>query len=217
MEELIPIAKEGLRKAGISVSDSNRYLEIIEKRTQGSTGAEWLTRNYRKLRKKINKFEALTLLTKKMYENQQINIPVHTWSDINLQDGYKELAPKLIGHIMSTLLFTVRGKDLALLAVNIMKWKNIHHVPVEDGQGHLIGLLTWNHVKKYLKEEAVDEQLIVEDIMVKDVLTIEPETRIKEAIKLMKKYEYGCLPVIQDGSLVGLITIKDVLPFDHAK
>jgi CBS domain-containing protein len=112
---------------------------------------------------------------------------------------------------MSTQLFTVNENDLAELATSIMKWKGIKHVPVEDNSGHLSGLLTRTHMKR----EGADKNDIVAKIMTKDVLTVQPDTDIWEAIKIMKRHEFGCLPVVYENHLVGIITINDVIPYDH--
>jgi acetoin utilization protein AcuB len=46
--------------------------------------------------------------------------------------------------------------------------------------------------------------------MVKEVIVAKPSTPIKDAIELMKEKEIGCLPVVQNGYLVGIITTKDL-------
>jgi CBS domain-containing protein len=121
----------------------------------------------------------------------------------------------LVGHIMSTRLYVVSENDLAELATSVMEWKKIHHVPVENSSGDLCGLLTWTHLDRYKKKEALNEDLLVSEIMTKDVITVQPETEIKNAIQLMKKLEYGCMPVVHGKHLIGIITIKDVIPFDN--
>ena len=55
----------------------------------------------------------------------------------------------------------------------------------------------------------------VSDIMEKQVLTSDPEMEIKEAITIMKSNHIGCMPVIQNNHLVGIITIEDVIEFDR--
>ncbi|HEY6178281.1 MAG TPA: CBS domain-containing protein, partial [Kofleriaceae bacterium] len=51
----------------------------------------------------------------------------------------------------------------------------------------------------------------VSAIMRTDVLTIGVETRTLDAIAVMRKYRYGCLPVLQDGHLVGILTEEDFM------
>ena len=154
--------------------------------------------------------DALLALTKTIYETQQEDLPVHLWPLSETQPETHEAAHQ-VGHIMSTQLFTVNENDLAELATSVMKWKKIRHVPVEDDAGNLCGLLTSTHIKR----EGADINDIVANIMTTEVATVQPETEIKAAIKLMKKNEFGCLPVVYENHLVGIITINDVIPFDH--
>ncbi|GAA4278285.1 CBS domain-containing protein [Aquimarina mytili] len=214
LHELLPIAYTGLKKANIDNNDIERLLKVIENRTKGNTPNEWAVKNYRFLKKSMKKDNALRALTKTIYQNQQNRFPGHDWPTIK---SIPEILDdtSLVGHIMSTNLFTVDEYDLASLATSIMKWKKIHHVPVESESGKLSGLLTWNHVKKIQDQEKINDQRIVSDIMVKKVVTVQPKTNIKQAIDLMKMHEIGCLPVVQEQDLVGIITIKDVIAFDH--
>jgi CBS domain-containing protein len=214
IDELLPIAKAGLKKMNIDGVDINRFLNIIEQRAGKITGAQWSINSYRQLRKTLKQDDALLALTKKMHENQSTNLPVHEWPSLK---GIPEThdAAYEVSHIMSTQLFTVNEDDMAQFAISIMEWKNIHHVPVEDNSGAVRGLLTWTHIQHLQNEINDHSNQIVADIMVKDFITVRPETKIKEAIRLMKQMEIGCLPVIHDQHLVGIVTIKDLIDFDH--
>ena len=210
LEELLPIARLGLEKVAIDQADIDRFLDIIEQRAKGFTGSQWKVRRYRQLRKTMKQDDALLALTKTIFENQQGDNPVHLWPLTEYQPETHEAAHQ-VGHIMSTQLFTVNENDLAELATSVMKWKKIRHLPVENDAGNLCGLLTSTHIKR----EGADINDIVANIMTKEVATVQPETKIKAAIKLMKKNEFGCLPVVDENHLVGIITINDVIPFDH--
>ena len=211
---LLPIAHFGLNQVGIAPEDIERLLGIIEQRAKGMTGAQWKIKTFRQLRTKLRQDDALLALTKAIYENQQQNKPVHEWPVKDNQLETHEAAHQ-VGHIMSTQLFTVKENDLADLATSIMEWKKVFHVPVENSTGDLRGLLTWTHMKRHQEREGSNGNSIVADIMVKDVMTVNPETEISEAIRLMKKHEYGCMPVTHGDQLVGIVTIKDVLTFDN--
>ncbi|WP_109097386.1 CBS domain-containing protein [Aquimarina sp. AU58] len=216
LKELLPIAHQGLKIAKINTDDRERFLRIIESRARGTTAAEWNIKNYRFLQKTMKKDDALRTLTKTLYQNQESGYPVHEWPVLNTKTLPRmHKTPTLVGHIMSTKLFTVDAYDLANLAIHIMKWKNIHHVPVESKPGKLCGLLTWNHVKDNQNED--NNNCVVADIMVKEVITVQPKTTISKAIQIMKKHEIGCLPVVQKKDLVGIITINDVMVFDDGK
>ncbi len=210
IRELLPIAYSGLEKARVDKNDIERLLSIIEKRAKGMTGDQWNVRNYRKLKKHMKQDDALVTLTKDIYENQQTLLPVSEWPECDT--GSKILANAYLAeHIMSTQLFTVNKQDLADMATSIMQWKNIHHVPVTDDAGELCGLLTWNHMKEYVKEGPGQSGTTVSDIMVHKVITITPDTNIGNVVRLMKKHQIGCLPVVQNKTLIGIITRKDMV------
>jgi CBS domain-containing protein len=210
---LLPIAYEGLNKAKINKEDITYYLKIIEERMNSKSGSQWMVYNFRRLKENHKTDQALRLITRHSYKNQQQHIPVAQWKAIPTEKHLKDFAP-WVGHIMSTRLFTVKESDLAKLATSIMSWKNIHHMPVENEQGKLCGLLTWTHVKK-MKTEKMKEHTTVRDIMVQNVITTTPSTTIAEAIAIMKENIIGCLPVIQNEELIGIVTIKDVISFDN--
>lgn len=214
VKELLPIAYRGLSNSGIEKENIEKYLEVIEKRASGRTGSKWLTRNYRKLRKENKIDHSLRLLTQHMHQHQQTGKSVVDWPDIP-RPAKADTPARYVGHIMSSQLFTIHEDDLANLAIEIMQWKEIHHLPVTNHQGVLTGLLTWTHVEKFGHPPPLDKDLVVSTIMEAEVITTTPRTSILEAITLMKTNKIGCLPVLQKGDLVGIITIKDVIAFDH--
>jgi CBS domain-containing protein len=211
-KELLPMAHWGLNKVGIDSKDSERLLNIIEERANGIIGAKWNIRSYRKFRSEMTQDDALLSLTKTIYENQQANLPVHKWT-IPEKIEKSDEAAHLVSHIMSTRLYTINENDLADLATSVMRWKDIHHVPVENNATELCGILTWTHMKRH--ESDTSEHNLVSDLMEKNVLSVTPETEIKDAIRLMKKNEIGCLPIAHGKHLVGIITIADLIPFDN--
>ncbi len=209
----LPMAKKGLTEIGIDKAQIEKYLGVIEGRIKGYDGSQWLVKNFRNLNKEQKPDHSLRLITKTIHKNQKQGIPVHQWKHIKPGKSVED-KDLWVGHVMSTRLLTVAENDLAHLATQIMKWKNIHHMPVENGKGKLSGLLTWRHVEnsKLLEDSKLTT---VNDIMVKEVFTISSTTPVKEAIAIMKKNAIGCLPVLQKNELVGIITIKDVIEFDH--
>ena len=214
IQELLPMAYSGLHKMNVNKDDIERLLSVIEQRAKGTTGSQWITKNYRKLKKTKKRDEALLALTKSMYINQFKSKPVHEWSSDDITMDTHESA-HLASDIMSTQLFTVNKDDLAELATSIMLWKNIHHLPVEDNDGNLCGLLTWEHMKRFKKNNKYHSSMHVADIMTEKLHTAHPSIEIKEAIRQMKSNEIGCLLLKHEEHLVGILTIADLLPFDH--
>ena len=206
-EELLPIAYSGLKKFNIDEEDIQRLLGIIEKRANGRTGAEWQIKNFRELRKQMKLDSAIVQLTKAMYKNQQEEIPVHQWEPIEGMVETKE-SFRWVSQIMSTKLIKLYEEDYANLALAIMQWNNIHHLPVENGKGELAGLLTWSHIEKFKKLDKKEAR--VSDIMVKKVISVAPKTEITTAKKIMEKHNIGCLPVCVDTHIVGIISNVDL-------
>jgi CBS domain-containing protein len=122
-----------------------------------------------------------------------------------------------VSQYMTTDIFTVQPDDAVELVADLMGWERIRHVPVEDGSGHLVGLVTYRAVLRYFAEREKQGQLggaattPVSDIMRRDVTTITPDTPTLDAIALMRRYRIGCLPVVQDGHLVAIVTEEDFM------
>jgi CBS domain-containing protein len=214
IETLLPIAKAGLQKVEIDAADIDKYLGVIEQRAKTHTGSQWTIENYRKLKLLYRRDDALIMMCKAMHENQKSGKPVHEWPPVSKDIKVHE-SSDFIGHIMNTNIFVVDENDLADLATSVMKWKNIHHLPIENKAGDLCGLLTWTHMKRHREQGGDTHSVLVSDIMTRDVIFVGPETEIKKAIQLMKRNEIGCLPVVHDRQLIGIVTIEDVIPYDH--
>jgi len=214
IETLLPIAKAGLQKVEIDAADIDKYLGVIEQRAKTHTGSQWTIENYRKLKLLYRRDDALIMMCKAMHENQKSGKPVHEWPPVSKDIKVHE-SSDLIGHNMNTNIFVVDENDLADLATSVMKWKNIHHLPIENKAGDLCGLLTWTHMKRHREQGGDTHSVLVSDIMTRDVIFVRPETEIKKAIQLMKRNEIGCLPVVHDRQLIGIVTIEDVIPYDH--
>ena len=94
----------------------------------------------------------------------------------------------------------VKENDLVELVTKIMEWRNIHHIPVVDDNNKLTGLIT---KKNILAIEGQDTNVIVaKDIMVKEVITVDSETSIEQANKIMIENGIGCLPIIEMNQLI---------------
>ncbi len=213
-KKLLPIAYEGLRNSGIDADEIEQYLGVIERRTRGVSGAKWISRNYRRLRRKAKLDDALTLVTQAIHQNQMEGKPVHEWKNVEHQDiGHWTL--RKVNQIMTTELFTVNENDFAELVTKIMQWKDIHHIPVENNRGNLVGLLTWTNMLAYMKEGEngklpAEPLTTVRDIMVREVITIQPSDSVSHARELMIRNQIGCLPVLKNDQLVGIITKHDL-------
>jgi CBS domain-containing membrane protein len=114
--------------------------------------------------------------------------------------------------------------DTDLTAVRDLLWEhNIRHLPVVDGDGDLIGLVSQrdllrhalinqHHLPDYV-EEAVLERLKASDIMTANVERVGADTDLREAAQTMFDNKYGCLPVTEGDRLVGILTESDFVRF----
>ena len=208
--EMLPIARVGLEKAKIDKKDINRFLGIIEERINTSkSGSQWQLDSFNKLRKEGSKDEAVVATTAALFHRQQENIPVHDWSLANLSEaGNWKNRYKYVSQVMSTDLFTVRQDDLLDFVSNIMNWRKIRHIPVENEKGELVGLITSRNLIQYLSKRNPDQES-VESIMTKNPITVNPESTIAEALRLMLDFKVGCLLVTQEKRVVGILTEHD--------
>ena len=214
LNELIPLAAEGLRKAKINADDSDKYLGIIRERVKtGKTGSAWVLNSYNRLIKSHTEDTVLSGLTEIMKNRQHNNQPIHLWQPAKqdeIIDGPHRY--QRVDQIMSKELYTVFEEDLIDLVPNIMKWNQVRHMLVENRDGELVGLVTLGKLGKYYAENAGQNPKMVKEVMVRKVITVNPDTRTHDAIDLMRKHQIGCLPVLnKKHKLVGVVTEKDLL------
>lgn len=213
---LMPIAQNGLEKIGLSTSEIDEYLGTIMERCNNRNGAEWQIDNFRSLRKTLKKEQAAILMCEAMYAAQEKGNIVSQWSDIELDEMAAVEVTKRISHLMSSDLHTIRSNDLLSLAESIMQWKNIHHLPVEDMEGKLCGVISSKAIENYSGNEDKNS-LVVSDVMNKNVLSIQYTATIFEAVSLMKRVNIGCLPVMDDEQIIGIITASDLIAFEASQ
>lgn len=207
---LLPIARDGLKKHNINKDDISRNLEIIEERVKsGNTGSQWMIESYNNIRKTGTRDQALVATTAAIYNRQQEMKPIHKWSLANIDEAGNFLNYYLhIDQIMTTDLVTVQEDDLIDLVANIMDWKQVKDVPVENADGKLVGLMTAGLLVNFLcksnKEKKQNSR--IRDLMIKNPISVSPETSISDALKTMIDGKTSCLIVVQDKKLVGMVT-----------
>lgn len=212
INELLPIAKGGLEKANIDQSDIDTYLSVIENRVESAqTGAYWVVKSYGKLIKENNKEQTVSAITASMLKNQKKGEPVHKWGLAKVQDmDYWTPSNLLVEEFMTTDLFTARKEDLTEFASNLMDWRKIRYIPIEDDQKHLVGLISMRMLLREYSQMVTDGKDIVNlpisDFMIENPITIYPEASIIEAMNIMQEQKIGCLPVVKNSRLVGIIT-----------
>ncbi|KUP05512.1 acetoin utilization protein AcuB [Bacillus coahuilensis p1.1.43] len=123
------------------------------------------------------------------------------------------------------LVEEIMNKDVAVLyewdtiqhAIQLMNEKKIRHLPVINDQNEVIGIVSDRDLKdaapSILSATSSDEELQkpVKLIMIEDVIYGHPLDLIEEAATLFYDYQIGCLPIVKDHKLIGMITAKDAL------
>jgi acetoin utilization protein AcuB len=105
-------------------------------------------------------------------------------------------------------------------AQEIMQANNIRHLPIVDTEGKLVGLLTQRSLLQAIPSDARKfspfvvnyalARIKVRNVMLKDVITISEDIALEEAARIMADRKIGCLPVMRDGELVGIISDNDL-------
>jgi CBS domain-containing protein len=216
LKELLPIARKGLELQKVKKEDIDKYLGIIEARAKlHMNGARWQLRAFTELCKNVTADEAITVLTASIIKNQEEEKPVHTWPMPKLDDLHEYRPSKLkVEEFMTTDLFTVQKDDLIEFVAELMDWRKVRYMPVEDSKGNLVGLVTSRLLLRYFTRKGTfnsKEVSHVKDIMIENPITIAPESTIIDALALMRNNKIGCMPVVSNGELVGIITEMDFL------
>ncbi len=111
--------------------------------------------------------------------------------------------------VMVTTLVTVEPHETARHAYRLMRDHRFRHLPVlEDGR--LVGILSDRDLRPVLLSPTLARARVGE-LMSEDLTTVGPDALVEEAASLLVVKKIGCLPVITDGRLVGIVTETDLL------
>lgn len=111
---------------------------------------------------------------------------------------------------MTTNVLTINKEASIQEALSLMKQGSIRHLPVVSPDKKLIGWVTDADLRGVLIASMLEE-LSVEDVMVRKPVQTPPDAPIERAARLLLEKKIGGLPVLEDGKLVGVITVVDVL------
>ena len=128
----------------------------------------------------------------------------------------------VVREIMTGSPVTLKPEDTLDLANNVISLGRIRHIPVVE-DGRLIGLLSERDLigaatieifgLKEKRKSALLKTVLIKDVMKKRVISVKPDTPIKDAAHLMADKKIGCVPVVESGTLVGLLTTTDILRY----
>ncbi|MEM1025856.1 MAG: CBS domain-containing protein [Myxococcota bacterium] len=213
-ERLLPMAREGLLHKNIDAGDVERYLGVIEQRVDRKrTGSLWLLTSLDSMGDSGSWSEQMGAITSAAIAREKTGAPVSEWplATMNECTDWKHSYHR-VEQYMTTDLVTVEEDEPVELVARLMDWKKIRHVPVEDGQHHLVGLVSHRELMRTLLERGADARTIpVRDIMKRDIITVRPTSRTLDAMHLMDEHTVACLPVVKEDRLVGIITERDYM------
>ena len=125
----------------------------------------------------------------------------------------------LVKELMTTSLLTVNEHDTLVRAREMMLAHRIRHMPVVDGENRFIGLLTQRDLLAAAVSrlaqidsdelETLEAAVTVGEVMNRDIVAVDEETDLAEAAKELIDHKFGCLPVLHDGYLTGILTEAD--------
>lgn len=123
----------------------------------------------------------------------------------------------LVEEIMTTKVVTLKKYDTVQEAYNILIKNHFHHIPIVDEEDHVIGIISDRDIRDALPstfDTDWDKDILnkpIEQIMKTDVKTIHPMEFVEEISSIFYENEISCLPVTKEGTLVGIITDRDML------
>ena len=127
-----------------------------------------------------------------------------------------------VSTIMTKNVVKLNLQDDLTKAESLFKKNKIRHIPVVSGS-KIIGMLSYTDLLRISFVDAVDEDEVidatvynmftVEQVMAKNLVTISPETTIKEAAEILSNKEFHALPVCEGDLLVGIVTTTDLIKY----
>ncbi len=124
-----------------------------------------------------------------------------------------------INEIMTTDVYTLQDTDTVNAARTLMTEKNIRHVPIVDNDDRLVGLVTQRDILaatvsklSNVGEDAREEfesTVPLKDVMTTNLSTIGEGANLRKAAMRLQQFKHGCLPVVTDGRLMGIVTDSD--------
>lgn len=126
----------------------------------------------------------------------------------------------LVEERMSRPVITTHSDVPIMDAYDLMQKENIRRLPVVDREGKLVGMVSEREILQASPSKATSlsiwelnylmAKVTIDEIMTKEVVTVEATTPLEEAALLMADHKIGGLPVMKDGKMVGIVTETDL-------
>jgi len=126
-----------------------------------------------------------------------------------------------IAHIMTSEVITLSVHDRLEDAERIFHEHKIRHIPITENH-RLVGMLSLTDLLRISYVDNFDDSSVgttvynmfgIEQVMVKEVMSISPEDSIRDAAEILASKEFHALPVVENGQLVGIVTTTDLIKY----
>ena len=124
-----------------------------------------------------------------------------------------------VDEVMISNVFTLKPSDSVFDARVLMQGKDIRHIPIVDEANHLVGLVSQRdilsasestlHATSSEQRVSLEKQHKIEEVMTRKVQTVDERDSLRSAAVRLRKFKHGCLPVVTNGELKGIITDTD--------
>lgn len=121
-----------------------------------------------------------------------------------------------IDEIMSRDVETLTTQDSLATASELMSQRGIRHLPIVDAQGKLAGLVTQSDLLSASASRLAGDapkrlpaDICIAEFMTRNVATVDERAGLRQAAMYLQRHKYGCLPVVTDGELRGIVTDFD--------
>ncbi|MDA0268964.1 MAG: PAS domain S-box protein [Cyanobacteria bacterium] len=155
-------------------------------------------------------------------ENEQL-VGILTERDVvRLAAQGADFSACLVDAVMTRQLITLKPSDLKhpAIALNLFRQHRIRHIPVVDGQGHWVGMVTPDSIRQNLQSVDLLRLLRIEESMSKQVVKALPTATVLDLARLMAAHRVSCVVIQQAGPPpqrnpmpVGIVTERDVVQF----
>jgi acetoin utilization protein AcuB len=141
----------------------------------------------------------------------------------NIANVTKEHTMLTVNDLMTVDPTTVKETDSLMTVIGRMKREGCRQLPVVDSSGKLVGMITDRDLRlamntPHVTKKAIDQigmlkQVSADSIMTPDPVTTQPDVSAQIVATQLATYKFGALPVVEDGVLVGIISVTDYLEY----
>ncbi|MDD2915275.1 MAG: EAL domain-containing protein [Gallionella sp.] len=130
---------------------------------------------------------------------------------VHLLDEQRDLDSLSMADVMSNQPFTAPSDIDFREAYRMLQERGFRHLMVVDGQGSLMGIVTEGDFLHHLDAGDLSEFKVAHKVMSRNIVTVDIDDTIADAISLMSKNRYSCVVVTREGLPHGILTERDVV------